>query len=57
LLSFLLDLLQLGRQFLATHLQFRQTDQFGLISIKQSLALSLQSLPSLEQLLLLEGES
>ena len=48
--TFLLDLLQRGRQFLPPRLEFIQGNNLGLIGIKQALVLPLEPLPSLYQL-------
>jgi hypothetical protein len=51
--TFLLNLLQLGREFLAPRLQLTEVENLGLISIEQALVLTLDPLLSLEQLRLL----
>ena len=51
--TFLLNLLQLGREFLTPRLQLTQVDNLALIGIEQALVLPLDPLPSLEQLRLL----
>lgn len=48
--TFLLNLLQLGREFLAPRLQLTEVENLGLISIEQALVLTLDPLLSLEQL-------
>jgi hypothetical protein len=42
--------LQLGREFLSSRLQFGEVEDHGLIGVEQSLVLSLNLLPSGEQL-------
>jgi hypothetical protein len=51
--TFLLNLLQLGREFLTPRLQLTQVENLGLIGIEQALVLTLAPLLSLEQLRLL----
>jgi hypothetical protein len=46
----LFNLLELGREFLSPRLQFAEVDGFGLISVEQSLVLSLDSLSAFGQL-------
>jgi hypothetical protein len=51
--TFLLNLLQLGREFLTPRLPLTQVDNLGLIRIEQALVLPLDPLAPLEQLCLL----
>jgi len=51
--TFLLHLLQLGREFLTPRLQLTQVENLALIGIEQALVVPLDPLPSLEQLRLL----
>jgi hypothetical protein len=46
----LLDLLQFGGELLSSRLQLWEVDGLGLIGVEQSLILSLDALPALEQL-------
>jgi hypothetical protein len=50
LATFLLNLVQLGREFLTPHLQFTEGEYLGLIGIEQALVLTLDPLLALEQL-------
>src|SRR5713101_9304878 len=56
LLQLKVEVLDLAGQFLATYLEFTESDSFRLIRIEQSVALAFDALPPLEQLRLLGSE-
>jgi len=56
LLQLKVEALDLGSQFLATHLEFTESDCFCLIGIEQSLALAFDTLATLQHLCLLGRE-
>jgi hypothetical protein len=55
-LAFLLDLLELGRQFQAPTLSCTEANNLGLIGIQSTLALALQPLPALQELCVLRRQ-
>jgi len=56
LLQLKVEVLDLVGQFVATYLEFTESDRFRLIRIEQALALAFDALPPLEHLRLLGSE-